>query len=676
MSITINADGYTTLEAFIAHAGNDSKPGILRLVPTKRHNDSGTVNTNRHGNVIESRFRAADRRVLLSLPIDPDGQYTLEWEYAELGFAYLSGGSNLLERGIRIITPDTRATAHRPHAHFEPAQHWMNDPNALCRFRGRYHLFYQFNPYGWNWDDMHWGHAVSRDLVHWVDMPIALLPQPDISASSELTGGAFSGSAVTVNEQGRITYGDDAAFMRIYLTRHWARCGDPSSVVEVQTTATSADGLTFSSETTVIQRPDTDTGLDFRDPKIDCTLLDCTELAGTPAIVVATNLPSHLAPPAGAPGTVASAVPQMGHSARPIRPNLLSHSSDSLWYGSSAFSKRGEDLPDITRTPSLELFLATNPNLDAAHWEYAGPLLFETELPEAYTYECPDIFHLDGSAVAIGSLMHLHDDSGRFQPIRWYIGNIDMVSGKPKLVTQHTGWCDFGSCYYAAQSFLDGGSTMNHMQTTESKIAITDSDTTQRRIAIGWLSDWHGVRIERSDYANGTMGLPRELHVVDGRLSSRPVQEVYDLLVGEVLCEIQNGEQPLEMDITDNAYYANITPEAGSLFTMTLASGQRTQPDGSNATASLRLSSDGARVHLTTTGLPTDSFNYQSSTTVISHVEVFYDHGVAEVFVNDGEDVGSILFDCDNANNPSFCTKITISELRGLATIHKLRSAR
>jgi beta-fructofuranosidase len=55
----------------------------------------------------------------------------------------------------------------------------MNDPNGVIEWQGRYHLFYQFNPYGAVFGLKHWGHAVSDDLVHWEDLPIALTPTPD-----------------------------------------------------------------------------------------------------------------------------------------------------------------------------------------------------------------------------------------------------------------------------------------------------------------------------------------------------------------------------------------------------------------------------------------------------------------------------------------------------------------
>ena len=84
----------------------------------------------------------------------------------------------------------------KPKLHFTPPQNWMNDPNGLIYFQGKYHLFYQHFPYTCQWGTMHWGHAVSNDLVHFEHLPIALYPSKYADRN-----GCFSGSAIAYHNQ-------------------------------------------------------------------------------------------------------------------------------------------------------------------------------------------------------------------------------------------------------------------------------------------------------------------------------------------------------------------------------------------------------------------------------------------------------------------------------------------
>lgn len=89
---------------------------------------------------------------------------------------------------------------YRPIYHFLPEKNWMNDPNGVCWFQGYYHLFYQYNPNGSEWGNIHWGHAVSRDCIRWKHLPIALFPSRD---AGEIH--CFSG-CVSVDENQPVLY--------------------------------------------------------------------------------------------------------------------------------------------------------------------------------------------------------------------------------------------------------------------------------------------------------------------------------------------------------------------------------------------------------------------------------------------------------------------------------------
>lgn len=132
--------------------------------------------------------------------------------------------------------------------HFEPKQGWMNDPNGLIRFRGQYHVFFQHNPHAVHWGPMHWGHAVSTDLIHWKEYPIALYPDQKY----ENTGGCFSGSAI--EKDGKLY---------LFYTSVSKELGQTQSV------AVSEDGIVFHKyEKNPVIRSNPLGDADFRDPKV------------------------------------------------------------------------------------------------------------------------------------------------------------------------------------------------------------------------------------------------------------------------------------------------------------------------------------------------------------------------------------------------------------------------
>ena len=135
--------------------------------------------------------------------------------------------------------------------HFQTSVGWMNDPHGLIQFQGKFHLFYQHHPFSGKWGTMHWGHAISKDLIHWEHQPEALAPSEDYDGWEG--GGIFTGSAIEHQNE---------------LILYYTGCAKDR---QVQCMASSTDGLNFikSDHNPVLSDPPAGINPhDFRDPKV------------------------------------------------------------------------------------------------------------------------------------------------------------------------------------------------------------------------------------------------------------------------------------------------------------------------------------------------------------------------------------------------------------------------
>ena len=148
----------------------------------------------------------------------------------------------------------------RPAYHLTPYVGWMNDPNGFSFYNGQYHMFYQYNPYKTKWGPMHWGHAVSKDLLHWDYLPCALAPD----APYDNGPGCFSGSAVEMADGKQL----------LLYTSVVAEKQPDGEMRDIQTQAIAiGDGLDYEkpldhSVLTVKDIPAGYSKFDFRDPKV------------------------------------------------------------------------------------------------------------------------------------------------------------------------------------------------------------------------------------------------------------------------------------------------------------------------------------------------------------------------------------------------------------------------
>lgn len=155
---------------------------------------------------------------------------------------------------IESKAADVKNGKMRQHYHFMAQSGWLNDPNGLIYFKGKYHFFFQHNPYGTFWDEMYWGHAISDDMIHWEYLPPALAPSEQYD--NHPRGGCFSGSAI--EHEGKL------------FLMYTGTTNTGNGMEQTQCIAYSEDGVHFEkyAGNPVLTAPEGILADSFRDPKV------------------------------------------------------------------------------------------------------------------------------------------------------------------------------------------------------------------------------------------------------------------------------------------------------------------------------------------------------------------------------------------------------------------------
>jgi beta-fructofuranosidase len=350
-------------------------------------------------------------------------------------FLALAGAVPLAAAAAPTPVSKLAADPHRPRYHLLPAANWMNDPNGPIYWQGKYHMFYQYNPNGAFWGDMHWGHAVSEDMVHWKHLPMALAPTP----GGPDKDGVFSGCAVIDNGVPTVIY--------------------TGVNPETQCVATSGGDLTV-----------------------------WKKFAANPVIA---------APPAGLEVTG-------------FRDPAVWKEGDTwlMALGSGFRGKGGAVLLYESK--------------DLRHWNYLHPLVTgrmragasaKDPVDSGEMWECPDFFPLGGKHLLIISTERVVKYLlGRYEVRPFTAINMDNRDSQVVLIRRHfiadtMGGIDYGS-YYAARSMTNTG---------------------ERRILWGWVTEGRSAEAQRAAGWSGVMSLPRELKLLGAQVQICPAAEVESL---------------------------------------------------------------------------------------------------------------------------------------------------
>lgn len=355
-----------------------------------------------------------------------------------------------------IITTKAQTLYHeqyRPQIHFSPKEHWINDPNGMVYYKGIYHLFFQYYPGASVWGPMHWGHATSKDLIHWEQQPTALYP--------DKLGYIFSGSAV-VDKNNTSGFGKNGKppLVAIYTNHNMDGEKAKRNDFQTQSIAYSLDeGKSWVkyAGNPVIKNP----GItDFRDPKV-----------------------SWFAPQKKWIMTLATKDKVTFYSS----PNLKN------WVKESEFGENS-----------------------GAH---------------GGVWECPDLFQLDDNGkkvwVLIANINPGAPNGG--SGTQYFLGDFDGHTFTPN--STKTKWLDYGPDDYAG---------------------ITWSNTGNRKIFIGWMSNWNYANLVPTTKWRNAMTIPRELklkHVGDEMMvTSEPVKELNTIQSKSIIKENITINKSFEID--------------------------------------------------------------------------------------------------------------------------------
>ncbi|OKS84517.1 glycoside hydrolase family 32 protein [Mucilaginibacter polytrichastri] len=358
---------------------------------------------------------------------------------------------------------------YRPQVHFSPAQHWMNDPNGMVYFNHTYHLFFQYYPNDIIWGPMHWGHAVSKDLIHWKELPIALYP--------DSLGYIFSGSAV-VDSNNTSGFGKNGQIPLIAIFTHHdpKREAEKRDDFENQSLAFSLDGgATWTKYTgnPVLKNP----GIrDFRDPKV-------------------------------------------------------------MWY-----APEKKWIMTLATQDRISFYSAP----DLKNWKKESEFGIKAGA-HGGVWECPDLFALKMSGKTYWVLVVNLNPGGPNggSATQYFIGDFDGSKFIP--IDNRTKWLDYGPDEYAG---------------------ITWSNTGERKIFLGWMSNWqYANQVPTQAWRNATT-IPRELSLQLSKgeilLASKPVPELKNIAEKPIALKQRLVNHSLDLSLYTNKlgsrYILKLTP--------------------------------------------------------------------------------------------------------------------